>query len=78
MFTKECSQVTQQSSTSVSEKKTLAYFDGVPPPPLSHSRVEQLAILSSLAINSLVTVTRPNFKSAGVISVLELSLITKS
>lgn len=44
---------------------------------LPANTVEQLAMLSSFAINSFRNVTCPNFKSAGAISVLEQSLITK-
>lgn len=54
------------------------HIDGVAPArALLHSPVEQLAMLSNFAINSLITVTFPNFKSAGVICALEQSLITK-
>lgn len=44
---------------------------------LPANTMEQLAMLSSFAINSFRNVTCPNFKSAGAISVLEQSLITK-
>ena len=45
-------------------------------PALFHSCAEQLVMLSSFAINSLITVTFPSFKSA-VLFVPEQSLITK-